>query len=148
MNVWTSLIPLTPRPNLELIELCGNWIPVHRVILLIHKIQSTIQVTFSFRFAILIYNVFTNVILCTYAYQCFQKKRKCAIFCKIQCDDIYNASPSFIWFIALIFKKDTEITSSVFTIHYLFSNLWSSTYYKMSAKVRYKRCNLNQNNWY
>ena len=55
MNVWTFLIPLTPPPNLELIELCRNWIPVHRVILLIHKIQSTIQVTYSFRFAILIY---------------------------------------------------------------------------------------------
>lgn len=83
MNVWTFLIPLTPPPNLELIELCRNWIPVHRVILLIQKIQSTIQATSIFIFVILIY-MYLQKNLYTYVYQCFQKKRKCAIKCKIQ----------------------------------------------------------------
>ena len=81
MNVRTSIIPLTSHSNLELLELCRNWIQVHIVILLIQKIQSVGQTTFSFRLAdTCVY----KCIIYTYANSRFQKKSKCAIYCKIQ----------------------------------------------------------------
>ena len=93
-NVWTFLIPLTPPPNLELIELCRNWIPVHRVILLIQKIQSTIQATSIFIFVILIYMYLQK----KYIRMCinvFRKKENAQLNVKHNENDIYNASPSF-----------------------------------------------------